>query len=289
MLRIALAAMIVAGSSFAVGHCFAFEANFVLASNADLGNPHDIKLSLDGRHLYVSDVDNDRIAILDSQSLAYLGSFGDDIQDGTHDVDINQDGLLYVADTHNHRVLVYEMHGLRGQKVGELSERVRKPEGALVHPNGRIYVTGAGSDNIVVYEGTRVIAEAGGLSSPHDIEAAPNGDIWIADAANDRLVRMTPELVITTVLNGPALELDGPRYLDILPDGTLIVADKYSHSVKVIAEDGRLIGTLGDGRRGLGPGKFTTPEGVEIRDNTLWISDSGNDRIVRYRFSITVQ
>ena len=160
MLRIALAAMIVAGSSFAVGHCFAFEANFVLASTADLGNPHDIKLSLDGRHLYVSDVDNDRIAILDSQSLAYLGSFGDDIQDGTHDVDINQDGLLYVADTHNHRVLVYEMHGLRGQKVGELSERVRKPEGALVHPNGRIYVTGAGSDNIVVYEGTRVIAEA---------------------------------------------------------------------------------------------------------------------------------
>ena len=275
----------VVGSPFAVGICFAFEATFVSASSADLGNPHDIKLSLDGRHLYVSDVDNDRITILDSQSLAYLGSFGDDVQDGTHDVDVNQDGLLYVADTHNHRVLVYEMHGLRGRRVGALTERVRKPEGVLVHPNGRIYVTGAGSDNIVVYEGKRVVGEAGGLSAPHDIEVAPNGDIWIADAANDRLVRMTPELVITTVLSGPTLDLDGPRYLDVLPDGTLIVADKYSHSVKVIAEDGRLIATLGDGRKGLGPGKFTTPEGVEIRDNTLWISDSGNDRIVKYRFS----
>ena len=28
---------------------------------------------------------------------------------------------------------------------------------------------------------------------------------------------------------------------------------------------------------------FTTPEGVEVRGNQVWISDSGNDRIVRYR------
>jgi len=35
--------------------------------------------------------------------------------------------------------------------------------------------------------------------------------------------------------------------------------------------------------RGKGPGLFTTPEGVEVRGDILWLSDSGNDRIVKYR------
>ncbi len=40
---------------------------------------------------------------------------------------------------------------------------------------------------------------------------------------------------------------------------------------------------LGSGRPERGPGKFTTPEGVEVKGDTLWISDSGNDRIVKYK------
>ncbi|UCH46462.1 MAG: hypothetical protein JSU95_10020 [Betaproteobacteria bacterium] len=30
------------------------------------------------------------------------------------------------------------------------------------------------------------------------------------------------------------------------------------------------------------PDKFATPEGVEIRGNTIWFSDSGNDRVLKY-------
>jgi len=39
---------------------------------------------------------------------------------------------------------------------------------------------------------------------------------------------------------------------------------------------------LGDGKPGRGVGRFTTPEGVEVRGAELWLSDSGNDRIVKY-------
>ncbi|MDH3453125.1 MAG: hypothetical protein OEN20_11970, partial [Gammaproteobacteria bacterium] len=59
-----------------------------------------------------------------------------------------------------------------------------------------------------------------------------------------------------------------------------------SHSVKFIAADGRLIATLGDRRAGRGPHQFRTPEGVEVRGKILWIADSGNDRVVKYRFSL---
>ena len=128
------------------------------ASSTPLENPHDLKLSPDGRYLFVSDVGNNRVVILDPETLEKRGEFGADHQSGTHDVDFDAQGLVYVADTHNNRVLIYEMDGLKARQVGELSERVRGPEGVLAHPNGRIYVAGAWSGNIVAYKNGRVVA-----------------------------------------------------------------------------------------------------------------------------------
>ncbi len=264
---------------------WAFEAEFLSASTADLDNPHDVKLSPDGRWLFVSDVGNDRVVILDAESLAMVGQFGADHQDGTHDVDFDENGRLLVADTHNHRIAIYQLDGAMGTLVGELAGGIRKPEGVLAGPGGRVYATGAGTDNLVVYVKGEAVKETGGLSSPHDVEFAPNGDLWIADAANDRLVRMTPDLDIETVLEGAPYDFSGPRYLDVSPDGTLVVADKYTHSIKIIAEDGTVLGVIGAGSSGEGPGMFRTPEGVELGDGVVWIADSGNDRIVKYRLS----
>lgn len=263
----------------------AVEAEFLSSSTADLDNPHDVKLSPNGKWLFVSDVGNDRVVILDAGSLELIGHFGADHQDGTHDVDFDEQGRLLVADTHNHRITIYELDGATGTLVGELSERIRKPEGVLAGPGGRIYATGAGSNNLLIYLGGELVKETVGLSSPHDVEFAPDGDLWVADAANDRLVRMSPELQIKTVLQGTPYDFSGPRYLDVAPDGTLVVADKYTHSIKIIAEGGTLLGVIGDGSRGEGLGTFTTPEGVELGDGVAWIADSGNDRIVKYRLS----
>ncbi|MCP4328335.1 MAG: beta-propeller fold lactonase family protein [Alphaproteobacteria bacterium] len=258
-------------------------ATFVAGSTVELGNPHDLKLSPDGKYLFVSDVDNDRIAVLDPETLALVSDFGSNHQSGTHDIDFDADGRAYVADTHNNRVTIYQMDGTNAALVGELSERVRGPEGVLAHPNGRIYVAGAWSGNVVAYEDEAVVAELAGLSSPHDLERAPGGDIWLADAGNDRMLLLSPDLEIKRELKGAPYDFDGVRYQDVLADGTVIAADKNNHQVKVIGPDGALLLVLGNGRRGTGRGEFTTPEGIETRGDTLWISDSGNDRVVMYR------
>jgi len=255
------------------------------ASTTPLENPHDLKLSPDGRYLFVSDVGNNRVAILDPESLELRGEFGADHQSGTHDVDFDARGRAYVADTHNNRVLIYTVDGLEARRVGELGERIRGPEGVLAHPNGRIYVAGAWSGNLVAYQDGRVVAELGGLSSPHDVELADNGDIWLADAGNDRLLLLSPDLEIKAELGGKKYDFDGVRYMDLTAQGMIIAADKNNHSVKFINASGDLLLTLGDGSRGKGANRFTTPEGVELRGSTLWLSDSGNDRIVRYRIS----
>ena len=64
-----------------------------------------------------------------------------------------------------------------------------------------------------------------GLSSPHDVEAIPEGDIWLADAGNDRMLLLTPGLQIIKELSGSRYKFNGPRYQDIMPDGTLIAPD----------------------------------------------------------------
>jgi len=158
------------------------------------------------------------------------------------------------------------------------------PEGVLVHPNGLIYVGGA-SNNLVAYRNGEVVHELDGLSAPHDVELADDGRIWAADAGNHRVLLLDQTLVIERELSGPEFDFDGVRYLDVLPDGTLLAADKYTHSLKVVDTAGRLVATLGSGKPGLGPGMFRTPEGVDSRGDLIWVADSGNDRVVLYRFS----
>lgn len=257
---------------------------FITASETPLENPHDVKLSPDGRYLFVSDVGNNRVAILDPDTLDLVAAFGSDHQSGTHDVDFDADGRVYVADTHNNRVTIYELDGFDARLVGELRERIRGPEGVLVHPNGQVYVAGAWSGNLVAYDRGRVVAELGGLRSPHDVELAHDGvNLWLADAGNDRLLLLSPKLEMLEELGGPKYDFSGVRYLDLTADGVLIAADKNNHVVKFIGPDRELRHVLGDGKPGRGIGKFRTPEGVEVRGEELWLSDSGNDRVVKYR------
>ena len=129
-----------------------FEVQFVLASTAELDNPHDLKLAPDGKYLFVSDVGNNRVVLLNPDTLEFVSSFGSDHQSGTHDVDFDDSGHAYVADTHNNRIATYEINGTNATFIDQLTERIRGPEGVLVHPNGNIYVAGAWSNNVVAFK-----------------------------------------------------------------------------------------------------------------------------------------
>lgn len=286
MIRKAIAAAI--GLALASGPVLAEPAAvFERASDAALlGNPHDLKLSPDGRYLLVSDVGNGRVLILDPETLSPVGDFGAGEQNGTHDVDFDAKGRVLVADTQNHRIAIYEMAGLKAKLVGEIKGGFRAPEGVLAHPNGRIYVAGAWSGNVLAFKNGKVVARLDGLSSPHDLEVTSAGDIWLADAGNNRMLLLSPDLKIRRELKGPPYNFNGVRYQDVLKDGTLIAADKYTHSIKIIAPDGRLLLVIGTGKPGRGEGVFTTPEGVETRGDVVWFSDSGNNRVVRYRLKL---
>jgi len=108
----------------------------------------------------------------------------------------------------------------------------------------------------------------------------------LADSGNDRLLLLSADLDIKLELGRSDYDFNGVRYLDLTPQGTIVAADKNNHQIKFIDAEGKLLLVLGDGLAGRGPNRFTTPEGVELSGTTLWLSDSGNDRIVKYRPSL---
>ncbi len=245
--------------------------------------PHDIVLSPDASALYVADNGNHRIAVLDPVSLKEIGVFGRGEVREPHDVAFDRRGRLLVADTGNSRIAVFEVKGNSGKLVDEIKGGIRRPEGVAVHPDGRVFATGAASGNLVVYEEGEVVGETGGFSSPHNVEFGPDGTTWVADAGNDRMVQLDEGLQIIRILTGPVYGFDGPRYHDFDTGGRMLVADKNSNQIKVIAPDGTLIQVLGTKARGMGEGLFYQPEGVEISGDRVWFSDTYNNRIVLYR------
>jgi DNA-binding beta-propeller fold protein YncE len=250
-----------------------------------LAEPHDLALSPDGAALYVADNGNDRIAVLEPHSLAVLATFGEGELAAPHDVVFDAVGQLLVADTGNDRIAIYRIEGRAGTLAGELRGGIRRPEGVAVHPDGRVLATGAASGNLVAYRAGVAVAERGGLSAPHDVEIGPDGAIWVADSGNDRLLRYTAELAVDGVYSGTTYGFNGPRYLDFDGQGRLYVADKYANQVKVIDRNGRWVSTLGVPTAGKGEGRFDRPEGVESSGDQLWLADTYNDRVVRYRVS----
>ena len=261
------------------------ELSLVAASAENLAEPHDIVLSPDAKYLFVADNGNDRIVVLDASTLREIGTFGHGEVAGPHDVVFDRQGRLLVADTHNHRIAIYEINGADGRLTGSLQGPIRAPEGVGVHRDGRVFATGAASGNLVVFEGVRIVGETSGFSSPHDVEFDASGNAWVADAANDRVVRLNAALEIDRVYSAGPYGFSGPRYLDFDSAGRLYVADKYTHQVKIISPDGELLHVLGTGKAGKGEGVFRNPEGVEILGSDVWISDTYNNRIVRYRLT----
>ena len=142
------------------------------------------------------------------------------------------------------------------------------------------------------------------------IAAGANGTLWLADADNNRLVRLTPDgrlldtlggfdrpmhiarrgdqLLVAeygadriTAIAGPdrrALPFpdafDAPSGIDV--DGERqVVADFYNHRV-VYTEGGRdrSFGTKGDG-----PGELTYPTDVQLAHDKIWVADAYNHRV----------
>ena len=259
-------------------------ASYDLASEAILGDPHDLTIGPDGR-LYVADKFNARIAVFDPETLELVQTLGDGMLPAVRDISFGPGGAVALAISGASLVGVYpSVEAIDAPP--EKGIRAPNTEGALFHSSGQIYAMASGLGTVGRFDDLELLGTAEGHFGAHDVAEAPDGSIWVADNRASRLVKYSAELERLQVLNGPQFGFIGPRYLDVTETGLLVVADQDAHRVLLIDPDGpnggTLIGVIGDGSPGIGPNKFDDPEGVAVDGNRYFISDSDNNRIVRY-------
>lgn len=259
-------------------------ASFDLASEPVLADPHDLAIGPDGR-LYVADKFGARIAVFDPETLELIEMLGEGFYPNVHDISFGPDGSVAIAVTGASAVAL--LPGIEAlNDPPETGVRAPGTEGALLHSNGDLYAMASGIGVLGRFRDGALIGETGGMSGAHDVAEGPDGSVWVADNFNRQVVRFTPDLERVQVLDALQYGFFGPRYLDVTAFGHLVVADQDAHRILLIdpdaGADGALLGVLGDGTPGLGPNRFDDPEGVAVDGSRYFISDSDNNRIVRY-------
>jgi sugar lactone lactonase YvrE len=171
------------------------------------------------------------------------------------------------------------------------------PFGIAVAADGTIYVSDAGESNRIrkiTPEGVVTtlaggsegfadgIGPAASFNTPSGIALDANGNLYVADTANNRIRKVTPEGQVSTVagdgtagyLDGPAAQarFNGPMGVAVDPKGNIFVADAYNDRIRIISPEGQV--------NTVSAGLFDTPCGVAVtKDGTLIVADTGNDRL----------
>lgn len=189
-----------------------------------LSSPTGIAVSPDGQLIYVVNAGNQRIERY-ARDGSFLGvwdvtmdpGLGLAFQNGqgASDIEIGDDGLLYVTDTWNHVVVVLDEEGnvvrQLGQRgvltdIGDGGDPASEP-GLFFGPRGiavtddEIFVSDTGNERIQVFskDGTFLRAFGGfgtgrgELQEPTDIALGPDGNLYVADSGNGRIVVFSPQ------------------------------------------------------------------------------------------------
>jgi NHL repeat/Dockerin type I domain len=263
------------------------------ALDAQLNAPSDVALDRAG-NLYVADRNNARVRRVDTRgditTVAGNGTFGysgdnalavNAALSSPTGIDVDDDGNLYIADQFNYRVRKVTPQGLISTVAGDgtydpqdvsgdgrqaTQVSLGAPTDVVVAPDGSLYVADNASDRVRKVRSNGVIITVAGngnhgysgdgglavnalLDAPYRLALDAQGNLFIADFANNRVRRIdVTSGIITTVAGtglagvegdgGPATlaNLFGATGLVVDGSGSLCVAQADSARVRVVAQ-----------------------------------------------------
>jgi hypothetical protein len=263
---------------------FDFSGDGGPATRATFRQPHSLSLAADGSIL-VADALNNRIRRIapDGTVTTVAGALnpgfsGDGVPatsasiDDPHGVAALPDGGFLIADTLNNRIRKVDAHGTITTVAG----------------------TGASG-----FSGDGGPATAAMISSPFGVSVMSDGGFLIDDVGNQRIRRVTPSGIITTVAGngtagfsgdgGPATaaKLNNPHNVLARPDGSFYIADASNNRIRLVSANGTISTVVGNGRAGYsGDGGapsnagLNAPKSIAVTPTgALVIADSANHRV----------
>jgi hypothetical protein len=223
--------------------------------------------------IYVADIGNDRVQVFNS-SYAYVRTMGVTgvpyETDGNHyflpfHVDATQDGGWVVDETDGHRLIKLNADGTQAWTIGEPGIR--------------------GDDDTHLYW-------------PHGVAEHSNGDIYVVDSGNQRLVRYASDGSYLGQWGGydggfgsGNYQFDWPLAVAFGPSGDIFVVDANNQRVQVYDRNFTYKTTLGiTGETGSDNAHFDRPEDVAVDgEGNIYVADTNNHRIQVFNSSYGYQ
>jgi sugar lactone lactonase YvrE len=218
---------------------------------------------------------------------------------------VDATGKVYVGDTGNERVQIYNADGTYYATIGVTevggsdNAHFSCPTGVAISPvNGDIYVADKCNQRIQIFNSARsykatigVSGEPGGdnlhFNSPSGVAVDKNGNIFIADTDNFRIQKcnLSGSISACSTFAGVTGEFGDDfshlRPLSVAVDlsGRVYAADELNNRIQVYDTSGAYLTTIG-GNGGTNSGQMSNPKGVAVDQmGNVYIADTGNHRI----------
>ena len=312
------------------------------ATSAQLNFPRGVAPDGAG-NLYIADDLNHRIRKVDAAGVistvagSGMGGFGGGGFGGDGDpavaaqlntpsgVALDGSGNLYIADTNNHRIRKVDPAGVISTVAGDgtrgsggdggpaVAAQLSWPRGVAADGAGNLYIADAGNDRIRKVDASGAISTVAGggpvgddgaavaaqLYFPSGVAPDGAGNLYIADANNNRIRKVDAAGVISTVAGdgtrgfsgdgGAAVAAQLSRPYGVAPDGmgNLYIADATNHRIRKVDSAGVISTVAGDGTFGFGgdggpavAAQLASPSRVALDGSgNLYIADTNNHRI----------
>jgi DNA-binding beta-propeller fold protein YncE len=202
------------------------------------------------------------------------------------------DGRIAVADTHYHRVVIFQpdgtvdsMFGSQGREPGQFVF----PVAVAQDPSGSIYVGEYGAHQRVQkfdVSGRFLLQFGQHGTGPGEFQrpsglALHNSEVYVVDAFNDRIQVFTEAGKLLRIITLPPNSdpLAYPYDLRVLSDGRIYVIENKSARLTLLNPDGSVIGRFG--RPGRNLQEFYQPwDLTHLTDGRILVADTGNHRLV---------
>jgi DNA-binding beta-propeller fold protein YncE len=221
---------------------------------------------------------------------------------------VDSTGKVYVVDTNNHRIQVFNATGSRrlntwgvfgsGDSRFTADPQFSSPTGLGIDLCGNVFVSDHNNHRIQKFksDGTFITmwgwagSDEGEFTRPVGIAVDGKGRVYVADRDNHRIQRFVPSTKDVTYLFsekwGAFGSIDGlfssPKNLAVDPTtGAVFVADTNNHRIQVFNAAGTFQREWGG--FGSGPGQFSSPRGLVVHENEVYVADSNNHRIQVFR------
>jgi sugar lactone lactonase YvrE len=221
-----------------------------------------LAVSPDGKYVYIADTWNDRVQKFSTDGTP-INMWGAPLYDplnnnpdgmwGPRGVAVDPKGRVFVSDTGNKRILVYDADGNYITKIGNEGMGIgqfEEPVGLAIDQQNNLYVADTWNQRIQVFS-----PDQNGVAFSPTQQWSIDG--WFGES------------------------LDNKPYLALDNQGHLFTTDPEAYRVLEFTTDGSFIRTWGDYNSSTVG--FGLPIGLAVDSNGLvWVSDSANNHLMRF-------